>query len=89
MLRGKVPSNGQTKLEENKMKHYRRQVMVAIPSDIPAALHPAIYAKAEEINARFARDEGGSKAGCVESAAVAIARSGFGACLVPLAVALK
>lgn len=69
------------------MKHYRRQVTVKIPSDIPAAQHPAVHAKAAELNAIFAKDAG-SKAGCIESAAVAISRSGFGACLIAGAVAI-
>lgn len=68
------------------MKYYRRHVIVKIPSDIPAAQHQSIHAKAAELNARFAKDEGGSKLGCIESAAVAIAQSGFGACLIPDAV---
>lgn len=70
------------------MKYYRRQVTVKIPSDIPAAEHPAIYAKAIELNALFAKDEGGTKSGCIESAAVAVSRSGFGACLIAGAVGI-
>jgi hypothetical protein len=68
------------------MKYYRRQVTVKIPSDIPVEQHAAIYAKAAELNAKFAQDAGG-KAGCIESAAVAISKSGYGACLIAGAVA--
>ena len=71
------------------MKYYRRHVTVQIPADIAQADHAAIYAKAAELNSRFANDEGGSKNGCIESAAVAISKSGFGACLVPGAVEIK
>lgn len=70
------------------MKYYRRQVTVKIPIDIPAAQHPAIHAAAAELNALFAKDAGGSKSGCIASAAVAVGRSGFGACLVPGALPL-